>query len=140
MYSHVICMCCGFTFVAINSIWLNMYYVFTLLLAYHNQPSACLCLVFQPSLLGEPPEQRWSHIGPSGYTTQYMTRVNRQGKLERLMQWMEAKTSRNLPMQLARMLARAREQVFWYPFCLPSLVACTSLSLVYNRRMCTPSS
>jgi len=65
------------------------------------------------SCLGEPPEQRWSHIGPSGYTTQYMTRQNRQGRLERLLHWMELKTNRTLPMQLTRMFARARKQVFF---------------------------
>ena len=60
---------------------------------------------------GEPPEQRWSHIGPSGYTTQYMTRVNRQGRLERLFHWIESNLNKTLPMQLARMYARAREEV-----------------------------
>ena len=74
-------------------------------------PSDSLRCVVYPPPAGEPPEQRWSHIGPSGYTTQYMTRVNREGRLERLMSWMEEKTTRSLPMQLVRMFARARVQV-----------------------------
>jgi hypothetical protein len=60
---------------------------------------------------GEPPEQRWSMLGHLGKTTQYMTGKNRQGRLERALQYLHARLNDTHPSLLVRMGARAKEKV-----------------------------
>lgn len=57
---------------------------------------------------GEPPEQLWSVIGEHGKTTQYMSRTNRLGRLERVLQSYSEQQGTKLAALLVRMLLRAR--------------------------------
>ena len=60
---------------------------------------------------GEPPEIIWSKLGELGKTIQYMSRVNRQGVIERKLAVLHNIAVDSLPALLMRMGARAVEQV-----------------------------
>ena len=60
---------------------------------------------------GEPPEQKWSVIGQLGAATQYMTPMNRQGRLERMFHWMEQESDCKHSTLLMRFAARTYEAV-----------------------------
>ena len=60
---------------------------------------------------GEPPEQKWSIIGQLGATTQYMDPVNRRGRMERMVNWMEQESDVKHASLLLRFAARAHEAV-----------------------------
>ena len=76
-----------------------------------QQANDCTAMLGSGRPPGEPPEIKWSIISQLGSTTQYMDPVNRRGRMESMVHWMEQESDAKHPSLLMRFGARAHAAV-----------------------------